>query len=110
MTRVIINSIVLIAELQLLEFVIAYHRLTKGAWRKNYLGVHNMVFMAALFMILLPSAINIVVRYIIQDIPAPPSTFPLWFDIVRLVIYLLLPLVILWRRFILQIVQKEEKE
>lgn len=109
MIRLFTNILVFMLLAQLLEFIIAYHVMTKGAWRKNYTGIHNMVFMGSLFVVLLPGAIAIIIRYT-HDIPFTPSVFPLWFDIIRVIIYLSLPAVILWRRYILHVVQKEEKE
>lgn len=91
------TAMLVVAALFAIEWVIAYHRKTHGAWRKktNPMSRHLMVFMAVIAAALSVSA----AREIIVDILGDDG--PTWFQIVRLVVLAAIPAVILWRRILL---------
>jgi hypothetical protein len=89
------SILAVVTTLMSLEWNIAYHRQTKGAWRRSGMGRHMMAFAAALSAVfLLASA-----RFITVDVLG--HTDPGWFQWLRLVVFTSIPIVIGWRRVLL---------
>lgn len=104
MVETVGNILLLISTLIGIELVVKYHRVTGGAWRSTPMGVHAMAFVAALvFILALASARVIAVEWF-------NHTDPQWFKVVRVVAYVLIPGVFLWRRHKIVALHRENKE
>lgn len=87
-----------------IEWVIAYHRQTGGAWRDTLMGRHAMIFMTSLAAVLALGA----ARGIAVEILGTHD--PTWFKIVRIIIGASVPAVILWRRVLLHRAQRDRAD
>lgn len=94
--------LVVVATLQALEWVVAYHRQTRGAWRKREMGRHLMAFMAAIAIVLAFATTS-------RFLHALGYMNPVWFDWLRVAVFVSIPAVLLWRRLLLAHAQREEK-
>ncbi len=94
MLRLLGSGLIVVSTLLALEWVIAYHRLTGGQWRHNEMGRHLMAFEGALAAVLTLSSIRIV-----TDLFGYPD--PAWFQALRLIVFVSIPVVFVWRRWLL---------
>lgn len=100
----VVSVLAVIATAQTLEWLVAYHRQTRGAWRDSEMGRHLMIFMAALASVFALAT----VRFITVDLLG--HELPLWFEWLRLVDFLSIPIVLAWRRLLLARAQDSSEE
>jgi hypothetical protein len=101
MLRFIGDVLLSILFLQTVEWMIAYHRLTKGKWRESALGRHLMQFTGAFALVLF----LIVLRLILRDIFNIGDTEV--FRIFRTAVFIVIPVVFLRHRIMLNKAQKQ---
>jgi hypothetical protein len=101
MLRFIGDALLGILFLQTVEWMVAYHRLTKGKWRESALGRHLMQFTGAFALVLFV----IVLRLILRDVFSIGDFEG--FRIFRTAVFIVIPIVFLRHRIMLNKAQKE---
>ena len=102
MVEMVGNVLLFVSALLNLELILTYHRKSHGDWRKSLMGQHAMVYMAATALILSLAAVRtIVVNWL-------DHTDPIWFQVLRVLTYTLLPAIFLWRRHLIVKAHREE--
>jgi len=105
--RLVVAILLVFTALVSVEFLFAYNNKTRlegkyvGTWKDHPEGRHVMTFMAVIALVVTVSAMGSV--YVL----ATGSLTPLWFRIIQIVCFVGVPMVILWRRRILTVVQKQ---
>lgn len=95
MAQVAGSILAIVTVLMSLEWVIAYHRQTKGHWWGDPMGRYLMVFMAALTSVFALAA----TRFIAVDVLGHKD--PTWFQWLRLAVFTSIPVAIGWLRVLL---------
>lgn len=104
MVEAVSNVLLIVSAVLNLEMIYRYHRLTRGAWRDTQMGRHVMVYMASTALVLsLASARLVVVEWFDQSDPA-------WFQVARLATYVTIPAIFVWRRHLIVVAHRENKE
>lgn len=95
MNRWVGNVLIFTTTVIALELVWRYHRVSGGAWRYTSIGKHVMSFMGIIAWVLLLST----TRLIMVDIFHTADFW--WFQALRVISFLGIPIVLLWRRRII---------
>lgn len=95
------SVLIVVAALQAVEWLVAYHRTTGGAWRRTQMGRHLMAFMASIAAVLAVWSTAVVLDALGFDLPT-------WFDVLRLAVFVSIPIVLAWRRVLLAGAQRFE--
>lgn len=98
MIRLFGNTLVVLSAALCWVFVVAYHRLTGGAWRRSEAGRHLMATKAVLGVVLTLAVVRLF------------GVEAAWFDVLRTVVFAGVPVVFAWRIAILVRAQFREKE
>lgn len=98
MIRLLGDTLVVLSAILCWVFVVAYHRLTGGAWRRSEAGRHLMA-MKTVFGLVLTLA---VVRLAGLD--------SVWFALLRTITFLGVPIVLIWRLAMLVRAQRPQVE
>jgi hypothetical protein len=88
------NVLLIVSALINLEVIYTYNRLTGGAWRDTSMGRHVMAYMTVTALILTLASIRFIVLWFDQS-------DPVWFQVLRAITYIALPIIFLWRRQII---------
>jgi cytochrome bd-type quinol oxidase subunit 2 len=99
--QIIGNTLVVISVALCWIFVVLYHALTGGTWRRSAAGRHLMVSMATFGTVLTSTA---------PRVGAGPGLDATWFQIVRVVVFAGVPVVFAWRIVLLIRAQRRDEE
>lgn len=101
--RIASGGVLLLSLLIAAEWLVAYHRLTRGAWRRSSMGRHLMTFMAVIAAVAFAFAARVVwVNMLGND-------DNVWFRAARLLVLMAVPVVLMWRRILLHQAQRERR-
>lgn len=97
------SVLAVVTTLMAAEWAFAYHRQTKGAWRRTPVGRHMMAFMVALTAVFAVASI----RFITVDVLGHED--PAFFLWLRLAVFTSIPVLIGWRRVLLAQAQAHDE-
>lgn len=103
MIRLVGSILVLVAAVQALEWLYAYHRQTSGGWRKSEVGRHLMAFGAAIAAVLTLAAVRIVFVDFLH------GSEPTWYRGFRVAVFAAIPFVLAWQRWLFVKVQRRDR-
>jgi FlaA1/EpsC-like NDP-sugar epimerase len=99
--QIVGNALVIVSAALCWAFVVVYHVMSRGSWRYSLIGRHLMVSDGTVGTVLTLSVIRII---------GGPSLDPLWFQVLRMLVFAAVPVVVAWRIWLMVRAQRANNE